>query len=240
MSYQVPPFLKRDNDSLLFNQDGEMVYYIPEIYFDRMAAEINGEYVDLLGLFYYSIFDSKGKSRGLKTFKFPTVFTCKPSVIEKVKNIKLSKTSEPDDYRLLKFNKGDQAVSCVHCIQSVSNTELFFKIFNSGKMPVLNYQELYTYFNQSLNLNGADFGLNAQMYAVVISEVCRSATDKTKLFRHTDMKDLTNYQFISIKDIPKLVSPYSAISSENWDESVTAALSIKNPKDTPMEKLMIN
>lgn len=239
MAYQIPPFLKRDKDSLLFNQDGELIYYIPEDYFTIKAAELNKEYVELFGLFYYSIFDSKGKSSGLKIFKFPTVFLCKPYEIEKVKGLSLTKTSEPSDYRLLKFKKNDQVVSCVYCIQSVSYTELFFKLFDTAKIPNINYEDLYKYFNQSLNINGADFGLNAQMYGIVVSELCRDSRNKQKLFRHTDMKDMTDYQFISIKDIPNNVSPYTAISSENWDESISAALSIKNAKDSPMEKLMM-
>ena len=37
---QIPPFTKRDGDSLLFNQDGYLQYYIPEDYFIGNSAVI--------------------------------------------------------------------------------------------------------------------------------------------------------------------------------------------------------
>jgi len=35
MAYNVPSFLKKDGDSLIFNKPGEFIFYVPEIYFDR-------------------------------------------------------------------------------------------------------------------------------------------------------------------------------------------------------------
>ena len=49
-SYKTPNFLKRDGDSLLFNEDGQFVFYVPEVFFDRGDALIKGEYVNLLGI----------------------------------------------------------------------------------------------------------------------------------------------------------------------------------------------
>ena len=54
-SYKVPSFLKRDGDALLFNDEGEFVFYVPEVYFDRGDAQIKGEYVNLLGILDYSL-----------------------------------------------------------------------------------------------------------------------------------------------------------------------------------------
>lgn len=121
--YQVPKFLKRDGEALLFNQEGEFVFYVPEKQFTKSIATIEGRYVSLLGLINYAIFDEKGKHGGLRTFKFPTIFTCRPDSIEKVKNIKLTEHVAAQDYRLLRFKKGDQVVTSVKVAQDVENSE---------------------------------------------------------------------------------------------------------------------
>ena len=122
----IPSFLKKDGDSLLFNENGQFVFYVPETYFDRGDAQIKGEYINLLGILDYTIFKEDGSNIGLKRFYFPTVFLCKPSRTEKIKNVHLKKMLQPkvlhnsaviededdnsdaihsQDYRLLIFEK---------------------------------------------------------------------------------------------------------------------------------------
>lgn len=237
-SKEVPSFLKRDGDSLLFNKDGELVFYIPEMYFDRKYAIIVGEYVNLLGVLDYAIFDSKGKHSGLKPFRFPTVFLCKPGEMEKIKNVKLTEYSEEQDYRLLKFRKGDQVVVSVKVPEMVANAEEFYKLFTSGKMPTtIRYDQIQDYFLENIRLNGADYGISIQLFGVIISESCRDPKNPDILFRHTDMKDMTAYSMLNIREIPKRVSPFTAVTSENWDESIVNAVINKKSKYSPMEKL---
>lgn len=69
--YKVPKFLKREGDSLVFDQEGQFVFYVPEVFFSRGDAQIKGEYVNLLGILDYAIFDKNGKHDGLKRFYFP-------------------------------------------------------------------------------------------------------------------------------------------------------------------------
>ena len=40
--YKVPSFLTRDGDALLFNGDGELIFYIPETYFSGNNAYFVG------------------------------------------------------------------------------------------------------------------------------------------------------------------------------------------------------
>lgn len=236
--YKVPSFLKRDKESLLFNGDGEFVFYVPEMYFERKHAIIVGEYVNLLGMLDYAIFDKNGKHDGLKTFRFPTVFLSKPGVIEKVKNIKLTKNTQPQNYRLLKFKKGDQVVVSVKVPQIVDNAEEFYKMFSSGKLPTtIRYDQLQDYFVENIQLNGADYGLSIQLFGIMIRELTRDSKDIEKLFAYTDMKDMTDYQNINVRLAPKFVSPYTSITSENWDEGVINAIMNKNAKYSPMETL---
>lgn len=240
MAYNVPKFLKRDGDSLLFNESGQFVFYVPETYFDRGDAEIKGEYINLLGILDYTIFNEKGSNIGLKRFYFPTVFLCKPSRVEKIKNIKLKEATEKSDYRMLIFEKGDAVVVSTKVPQNIANVEDFYRIFLTGKLPTtIPYDKLHDYFIESIELNGSSYGMSLQMFGIVVSEMCRDAKDPSVAFRHTKFKDQMAYRAISIKDLPKYISPSSSISSENWDLGVMGA--IMNPTDTnsPMEKLLM-
>jgi hypothetical protein len=238
--YDVPKFLKRDKDSLLFNGEGELIFYVPELYFEREFAIIVGEYVNLIGVLDYAIFDKNGKHSGLKQFRFPTIFLTKPSKIEKIKSIKLTEKSEIQNYRALKFTEGDQVIVSVKVPKLIDNVEEFYNIFLTGNLPTtIPYNILHEYFIDSIRLNGANYGVNIQLFGLIISETCRDPKDPNKPFRLSSSKtDMTSYRNISIKDIPNLISPYTAITSENWDESVVNAIINKNAKSTPLEKLL--
>ncbi|MGL5752486.1 MAG: hypothetical protein ACRCXT_18265 [Paraclostridium sp.] len=235
---KIPSFLKKDGDSLLFNGEGEFVFYIPEIYFDSKYALIVGEYINLLGVLDYAIFDSNGKSSGLKPFRFPTVFLTKPGNMEKIKNTKLTKHTDSQDYRLLKYKKGDQIVVSTKVPQMVANVEEFYKLFTSGKIPTtIAYNELQNYFMENIRLNGEDYGMTIQLFGIIIGEMVRASAENSKLFRHTIMDNMTGYNMINIKDVPKYVSPFTSITSENWDDSVVNAILLDKHQVSPLEPL---
>lgn len=236
--YQVPKFLKRDGEALLFNQEGEFVFYVPEEQFDKKIATITGRYVSVMGLLNYAIFDEKGKHGGLRTFKFPTIFTCRPYLIEKIKAVKLTEHTQEQDYRVLRFKKDDQVVTSVKVAQDVENSEKFYNLFLSGKLPTtIPYDKLHEYFIENIELNGASYGMNIQLFGILVSEMCRDPKDIKRLFRNTDIKNMNGYVSINVKDIPKYVSPFTSITSENWDEAIMNADINKNTNYSPLEKL---
>lgn len=240
MEYGVPSFLKRDGDALLFNEEGQFTFYVPEIYFDRGDAEIKGEYVNLLGILDYTIFKPDGSNIGLKRFNFPTVFLAKPSRIEKIKNVQLRDVVDKQDYRLLIFEKGDAVVVSVKVPQNIENVEDFYKIFLTGKLPTtIPYDKLQNYFVDSIELNGSSYGMSLQMFGIIVGEMCRDPKDPARAFRHTKIKDMMEYKAISIKDLPKYISPNSSISSENWDYGVIGAIMNPSNVNSPLEKLIM-
>ena len=117
---EIPPFARREEDALLFNQDGSLEYYIPEDYFGSgksTSATVEGAYVKLMGSFNYRIIAANGSPGKLKAFNFPTMFLCRPGKIEKRKDIQLDNDLDPDDYRVL------------ICLDSIFKLEEFQTVF---------------------------------------------------------------------------------------------------------------
>lgn len=244
---RVPHFLKIENDAAIFNQDGEFILYVPEIFFQSKYAEYTGEYIKLLGVLNYTILDKNGKNNGLHTFNLPTVFLTQPSEEEKVKNVRLTKSTDPDDYRLLKYRKGDKIIVQINIPESIDNVEDVFKLFIvTGRIPTtIKYQDIYKYYLESMDLNGSSYGLNNQLFGIMQSELCRDPNNRSNPFRLSKAKKekrMNDYIPISVKEVPKYISPFVDLTSENFDESLVQSIMIDRSKikSTPLEKIMMS
>lgn len=247
---ELPNFLTLKGRSLVFNKDNStFVFYVPANYFKNTSkvpiAEYVGQYVSMIGLCNYAIIDKNGRRGEIKAFNFPTMMLCKPGEVDETsgKNLSLDNT-EPSDYILLKFKKGDEVVSDIRVPQDISNVEMFFKMMIiTAKIPTtIPYDKLWELFYESAKLNGLNYGLNIQLICLLISRICRDPNDVSKMFCNTDMKDMKKYTEISIKAVPKYISPYQAITSENFDEAVRASVLMKDEVDStpisPLEKIV--
>lgn len=240
--YKVPPFLRRDGESLLFNNDeGEFVFFVPEVYFTRKDAVVLGLDVQLFGVLDYSITDKNGKFGKLKTFKFPTVFMTRPASIEKVKSLKLTKSTEAIDYRLLKYKKDDIIVESVRIAQDADNMEWLFKIFviNPRLPTTVRYDEMHEYFIENAKLNGQKYNLSLQLFGILVSKIARSKKNPAKLFRLTDIQDMTDYDVMGCAEMPKYMSPYASLVSQNWDDALTASILSDKEDTSPIMQVMI-
>ena len=79
----------------------------------------------------------------------------------------------------------------------------------------------------------------AQMFGILVSELCRSTKDESVPFRLAKETDMHKYKPVSIKMIPKYISAFTSITSENWDDAVVNAVINKNKVDSPMEKILM-
>ena len=246
---QTGKFLKKEEDSLIFNIDGgELVYYIPESYFrsdgSMKFAEMAGEYINTIGVFPYEVFDSKGKSiYGVKLMNHPMVISCMPDEIDKVKGLVIDKKIDvPVDYRVLRFRKGATALVSLKSPQNAENIENLFRIFMiTGNIPnLIPYDEIHTFFTNAVKLNGASFGISNQLLGVMVSQICRSMKDEAIPFRLAKENDMHKFKSISIKMVPKYISAFTAITSENWDDAVVNAAINKNKVDSPMEPILMD
>lgn len=234
-------FFKQNGDTVIFNQDGELVYYVPEKYFENGNAVIDGEYVNLLGLINYEIFNKSGKGSGMKLTKCATFIKCKPSNISKPKEIILKGAFEPTICRLLSFKNGDELICSTRVPQSVQNVEKFVNVLIRGNLlNNIPYNQIHEYILRNAESNNFNYKVSAQIIGMLISEIYRYKNDLKKPFRLSDMKSMTDYKAITISTIPKQTSAFTAITSENADESIASAITNKSHKDSPLERVVMN
>ena len=231
-----------DDNKVLFNDDGELIYYIPEKFFELNVASIIGEYVETMGLFSYCRFSKSGKQIDKpKILKCPTMIKCKPSYIEKINNYQLEGTKKPNSYRILKFHKDDELLSNTAIPKDVGNVEKFVNLLTRGNLPDnIPYNEIHEYILLNAELNGFSYKVSNQIIGLIISELCRNPKDLSQPFRYTKMEDMLDYKSIRITEVPKYTSPYTAITSENPDEAIAAAMTTTGNAESPLEKAIMN
>ena len=239
---ETPSFIKVKGNSYVFANDGCFKFYVPEEFFSNKLAEFSGECISLFGVIPYAIFDKNDKPIGkLKTFKFPISFLTKPDDIEIVKGITLTKNNNPEDYRILKYYKEGVIVVNYNIAEDAENIQRWYSALDTGSLPNnLNYAELQNYFLRNVQLTGNKYAVSLQLIGIVIGELCRSKKDIDSPFRLEENSDMNAYQWISIKDVPRGTSPFTALQSEEWDKAVVSSITTNNTKDSPLEKIMMD
>lgn len=236
----LPKFLKQDKDSILFNGDGEFYFYIPEKFFELDVAIYVGEYISTLGIMTYAYKDG-GKTIGPKQFDYPTRFLTKPYKVNKLKGVRLTKEDKKQDYRVLCYKKGDELIHEIRVPEAIENVESFIKLFViGGYIPnTIPYDKLQNYFIDNIAYNGYNYNISLQMLGIVISEICRDSKDIDRPFRLAKTTDMNAYTPLGVKTVARMVSSYSAITSENFDESIVfAALNKDKNVPIPLERVL--
>lgn len=239
---KLPSFVKREGDSIIFNSDGEFCFYIPEKHFELTIAKYIGECISMFGIVTYSVQLPGDKKPSLHLFNCPTMFVTKPSLVEKLKDVKLTANTPKQDYRVLKYTKGSPIIISTKVPEDITNVEALMKLFIiSGYIPnTIPYDKIQFYMLDNMKANGNNYGLHLQIFGVVLSEICRNPENLEQAFRLSKSKDMTNYKSISVKQVAKMASAYSAFTSENFDEAVIYSSLNNRDADSPLQKTMMN
>lgn len=242
----LPSYLRVEDESVYYSGNGEFLLFVPDSYFTKKIAVIEGEYIELLGILNQSIIyppKEMDVTKKLKPFYFPSRFVTKPGKIEKVKGLQLTKNYK-SDFHVLHYtnNNIDQIIVSTKVPEDITNVEDFFRVFvNAGDIPTsIPYHDLWKPFIDSMTINGSSYGLPAADFGLLISELCRDPKDINKPFRLGKAidNDDTSYIPISVKYIPKLVSPFTSLTSENFDEAMVGAIMNQNDNTTPLERVL--
>lgn len=245
-----PSFIRKVGNSVVFNEDGEFLLYVPDAYFTDTKfplASITGQYVNLIGVCDWALVTPNGKVSDAKRFYFPNMFMCKPNSIENVKSLSLNNL-RAIDYKILHFKRGDEIICNVNIPKTMEPVETLFKamLINSGKLPPdIPYDKMHDYLVDSIRISGNDYGISPQLFGIVVSESCRNARNVSEPFRYTTMKNMYDYKQVPMNTIAKNVSPFVAFTSENFDESIMAAQLLSEDPSTdkiesPLEKLLMS
>lgn len=238
----TPSFISIKEQSCVFNKDGCFKFFVPEKYFDTKLAEIRGEYVNLFGVCTYAIYDKNDKLISkLKNFNLPVMFLTKPDEIEVMKNVKLTKNTDEQDYRVLKYYRDGVVIVNYEISENADNLDTWYRALQYGNLPnTIPYNELQDYFIRNIGLTGNSYNVSLQLIGVIFSEQCRSRSDSTKPFRLTKDTDMTNYRLVNIREVARNVSPFTAFTSENWDEALINAITTDSDKESPLERIMMD
>ena len=238
----LPAYFKRVNDSIIYDGQGTLKVYVPEKQFDLNIAKIHGDFIDILGIVPYAIEDKSGKMSKLHKINYPTVFSTKPTKVDKLTNVVLTKESKAQDYRVLSFANGAPIVVHTKVPQSTDYVKAMLNLFIiTGNIPnTIPYDKIHEYLDRNIRANGANYGINAQLWGVIFSELCRSKKDPDIPFRLSKDTDMYNFEPMSVKEVSKILSPFAAIQSENFDDSVVHAIMTDRESTSPLEKILMN
>lgn len=252
MNESLPAWMKLKDDDLYYTGADEFIFFVPESFFEHNHAIQEGDIIHLIGILNWAIIkkgtNAADYSLKSKPFEWPTAISTKPGSVETAKGLKIVASQKTQDFRIFHYenNGEDKILANINNVQDIVNVEKAMSIFETtGKIPPgISYYDLYKYFMEPMKLNGGSYGLSAQNFGILYSETCRDPDDISKPFRLSKKldKDPYSYESISVKQVSKLVSPFTSITTENWDKAVISAAIIddKDIKDTPMERIMID
>lgn len=238
-------YYKEENNAIVctVKPSQELVFFIPECYFDTNSAMITGNLVSLIGIFNFAIYENNKPISELKTFFYPSIFLTQPGSIEKWKQIQLTKNTDKSDYRALKYKTGDKIIVNMDIPQQVENMEEFMRLWIiTGHIPnTVDYRNIWKYITKNASLNGNSYGLTNQLIGAFQTELCRDPSNYKNTFRCSKAKknhEWNNFKPVSVKDVPSYISQYVSTSSENMDDSIVAATLMDEPgKFSPLEKV---
>lgn len=238
----LPVYFKKVNDSLIYDGQGTLKVYVPEKQFDLNIATIQGDFINILGIVPYAIEDKNGKMGKLHKINYPTIFSTKPTRVDKLTNVVLTKESKAQDYRVLNFANGAPLIVHIKVPQSTDCVKAMLNLFIiTGNIPnTIPYDRIHEYLDRNIRANGANYGINVQLWGVIFSELCRSKKDPDIPFRLSKDTDMYNYDSISVKEVSKILSSFAAIQSENFDDSVIHAIMTDKESTSPLEKILMN
>ena len=139
------------------------------------------------------------------------------------------------------LREGDIIMVSTNLVQFIGNVEKFNNLFFilGYIINTIPYDKIYEYIMDAMSLNGYSYGLNSQVFGFIISELCRYKDNPNIPWRLSGSTDPHAYQSMSVKGISKLISPYTAILSEDFDESIMYAMMNDDPQDSSLERVLV-
>jgi len=242
-------FLKEVKNNLktqLVFDGNKMEIYIPSSFFEDGLAEVYGEYIRSIYIFWFKV-----------DGKFYEVQLPIRMMFAYSSNTKYSGSIQPgmpnDKYDVFILDKGD--VFCDDTMYRVDVKDVQFvtsKLIENGKMPnTIQYNDILAVTLNSLDICGVGgLDVSSLSYELLLSELYRSKNKVNEPFRihiNANPRDIYGYRTIRITKIPELSSTLSGIMGEDSNHQVAAAVinnrlrkegKIGEEKISPVEKII--
>jgi hypothetical protein len=217
-----------------------MTVILPEVYFDQVLggtvkgniAELIGNKVNVLGIFYFRIYDkipidddSKNNKSNYKTYfyKLPQNVVLCPSAISK------SKDDAGEPLVVLEFGREDVFIDNLNILKDWRAVDRYFEMLLKGTIPrSLSYEDLPILLSNCEDMNGLDLNVAANIEEVMFAELSRDPNDIKKPFRMAikenptiNMKSKKN---INVTDLGKLTNTFAGLTGPNYKSGITAGI----------------
>lgn len=240
-------FLKDDGTNIIFIGNC-MEIYIPEFYFDRQIAAIEGTVLKSFGVLPCAVFDSKMKELNSYMLNLPTTIMFYFNDISDDKKVlrKGLKSAEPEPCKVLRYYKNEPIMPNTFQKNS-SNVQMFFiDLLCAGKFNLVPYDKLLDVWNKNLELNDSRLGLTSTAMEVILSEIYRNNENPNEKFSQAIAKNpkisMYDYRSSNIREICSRTSTFAALTFEDMDSMITSSLNMKNYNkkqvESPLEKIL--
>jgi uncharacterized protein YifE (UPF0438 family) len=234
-------FLTRNEEGKIVVSCYSMEVYVPKSYFDEEIAELVGDKIQTIGILLVRVFKTENSQPKIYRINFAgnIAFSFSSERKEHAEFIK----GDADTYNVYSLEEGDIFLDSETIVPSSNNLKNFVKLLHSGKLPKTTYESIYKQYMNIQESNNIMLKVSSATLEAMIAELTRWKDDKLVPFRMAiDNPKVTesDYQMVSLKTLPFLISTFSGLSFEDIDKAILYGIERKksNKKNiiTPMEE----
>jgi hypothetical protein len=207
--------------------------YIPESYVMHDIAEVIGQDIDTIGLFYFDVFGEDPSKYEIEDpyknpvryfYKLPTYIRMCPSRI-----IVDERDEEKNLVNVLEFAQGDKFIHSINLAKDWKVVNKFVELLIKGFIPkAVRYDEIAALLRECCNINDVDLNIADTIAELLISELSRDPLDIKKPFRYAIKDnpsiDMRSKKSIKIDILGRLNNTFAAISSADPKQGITVSI----------------
>lgn len=208
--------------------------YMKEDFFNHKIAELIGNEITTIGIFYMDIFGlddddfdiSEPKNGKRVLLKMPMDMILCPSNIDEMRD------ENKDLVKILEFQEGDTFIKTTLFLKSWKTASKLVDLMLKGFLPKeLGYDEIVPFFLKCCELNDFNSQIADTILEILVAELCRDPSDLAKPFRMAIAKNpnikMTDKQFVKIDNLGRLYNTFAAISSGDTKQGITTSINRK-------------
>jgi hypothetical protein len=216
---------------------------IPEKYLDKKLLIIEGNEIDILGIFYFNVYGlDKDKFNIEDPYKYQKKFFLKvPSYIRmKPNNLIEERDAEKGKTLIFEFNCNDIFINSLNVKKDWKVVNSIMHMLIDGFLPdSINYDDIINLLNDACTTNGMDLKIVDVITEVLIAELNRDPTNIKNAFRFAIKNNpkisMNSSKKIRAIDLAKYMSNFAAISSGDAKTGITLSINRQHRNEPEQE-----